>query len=593
MSDADTVERTWGTFRHHLHPVHLPGIAEEIITGNPPPLTTFSILASTSIPTTMAQPNRERQNIIDAQICQLERELLELKRERNELSPISALPPEILCRILLLATSFDRHTTYYNELPDVLRAERCIGTLCHVSHFWRLTALGCPELWADVDIGEATDPRRVDFMLRNAHPHPISFLIKFGDTSIVDKLLQVAQPQTLRALYLDITDTRFPQEFTATGLRIAQHPIFARETPGLRDLMINGAAIPLPSPILVRSPQLTFLSLPVQEGGTLSQVLDVLRNTPLLERLCLELAPLQSPGAANLKPVHLPHLLHQFLGGDSSSVTTLLSHLRVPRMNLSLAVECDVQSQSSLQQEGANFFRSFGEARRSPSELLFSPYALCLFGSPINREGMSRLRIGGRTLDTWSKGVHAASDPENAVVDAVFQTFGTRSGLDPKEWHPLFSVQDPKDLPQLVGWSMDELRFFEIGDGSVHPDSLLRLLSQCPKLSDLTIHLRQVAAFITRFCMDECKGVSTFPSLSRLQVHCAGGPPSVKNKNGQTFFDLLLISLETRQFFLRKRGALDTWVLEKLVLVSYHHEADVSGFARSAKDRGLITEVLY
>ncbi|KAJ3511283.1 hypothetical protein NMY22_g15698 [Coprinellus aureogranulatus] len=508
----------------------------------------------------MAQPNRERQNIIDAQICQLERELLELKRERNELSPISTLPPEILCQILLWATSLVRIPQHINALPEKLRVDGYIGTLCHVSHAWRSTALACPELWVEIDVGKASDPRGIDFMVQHAHAHPISFLARshipmpalaaaiqvlsggdsvdslfiYSDSLIMDELLHAAQPHTLRSLGL-VLDIDFALD-TASGLEIAQHPFFTRDTPSLRDLAINGFDIPLTSPILIRSPQLTSLSLPVLEDEKVSHILDILRNTPLLQFLCLGfMGPLQ-PSSGAVEPVLLPCLLHAVFDGDFNPVTAIISYLRTPRTDLILSIDCDVRSDSNLRQEGANLFRVLGEARRSPSgpEHLFSPRSLGLIRFPADRNGISRMQIGKWTPDSGNHGSNRVNDSQNTAVAAVLQVHGTQSGLDPGEWHPLFSVQHPKELPQLIGWSMDELSSVDIHDGWVYPASLWQLLSQCPRISNLTLHVCQMASLASLFKPRE-DDILTFPSLSCLQLLCGGGPPQSKPRMAKPF----------------------------------------------------------
>ncbi|KAJ3510946.1 hypothetical protein NMY22_g15810 [Coprinellus aureogranulatus] len=556
----------------------------------------------------MAYPKRENQQLIDDEIQRLERHVVELKRQRNELSPVSILPPEIHCHILLLATSFARHPHDYNELPEKLRSDRCIRTLCHVSHSWRLITLGCPQLWAEIDIGNSTDSRRVDFMLQHAHPHPISFLIRnyfhpnvfvavkqvlweghdlnrlmiSGNPSIVNKLLEVAQPRTLQALEIAVIGTHI-HDYTATGLKFIQHPLFARETPGLRSISINGFSIPLTSLIFTQSPQLTTLSLPVQDGSRLSHILDILGNTPLLQCLCLDfLGHLQLP-PTTLHPVRLSHLLHAVLNGDSISVTAVLSYLRAPRMGLRLGTACDVRDVLNSRQEGANFFRALGEARRSPSEHLFSPHNLGVFLLPTDREGVSRMRFG-----SWNAGTDPVVDPENAAVVAVFQREGTRSGLDPERWNPLMYVQHPKDLPQLIGWSMDELSAFGIHDDSVYPDSLWRLLSQCPKLSELSVHIRQAPTLLPLLSADN--GVLAFPSLRCLNVSSGGEVLYVRDDHYEAFFESLLRSSEDRQVILGKHGVETTWVFDKLVLGFHHRETE--SFAHTVKDRGLIREVI-
>lgn len=210
----------------------------------------------------MATPIQTQQNI-DAHIAQLKRELVELKRQRNELSPISTVPPKILCHILLLATScpHPRDPINFFVLPEMLRAERCIKTLLHVSRSWRFMALECPELWAKIDVGITTDPRRIDFMARHAHSRAISLhintvarvrspsqlkwansvkqlfscggnfneLILNGAAHLLLNVLRFAQPRTRRTLQVTVSDDA-TFGYDTVGTIVAQQPLFVRET---------------------------------------------------------------------------------------------------------------------------------------------------------------------------------------------------------------------------------------------------------------------------------------------------------------------------------------------------------------------------
>ena len=84
-------------------------------------------------------PLDEIRSIIDRNIARLEESIRSLKSRRNELSPISRLPAEILCNIFSLLegnTVYGRPESWTN--------------LSQVSQHWRSTALGAPELWTSI-----------------------------------------------------------------------------------------------------------------------------------------------------------------------------------------------------------------------------------------------------------------------------------------------------------------------------------------------------------------------------------------------------------------------------------------------------------
>ncbi|KAJ3532459.1 hypothetical protein NMY22_g7736 [Coprinellus aureogranulatus] len=111
------------------------------------------------------------QRDLDARICALEKEIVELKRSRNDLSPISRVPAEILCEILLAATG-----PLITERE--LRTDGYMKTLCFVCHTWRKIALACPQLWAEIDLRIVTDTSQLQFLIEHAHPLPLSICIK-------------------------------------------------------------------------------------------------------------------------------------------------------------------------------------------------------------------------------------------------------------------------------------------------------------------------------------------------------------------------------------------------------------------------------
>lgn len=88
---------------------------------------------------------------IDARIAALEREIIALKIERNSISPVARLPPEILSSIFVAFAGLNQEPrpgpSYY--LGESTRTVPW-SVLTEVSQHWRGVALGCPQLWSRI-----------------------------------------------------------------------------------------------------------------------------------------------------------------------------------------------------------------------------------------------------------------------------------------------------------------------------------------------------------------------------------------------------------------------------------------------------------
>ena len=105
---------------------------------------------------TGGDPLDEARSIIDQKIARLEESVREsiraLKSRRNELSPISRLPTEILCNIFKFSlTDYPRPETWTN--------------FNQVSQHWRSSALSAPELWTNIILSY---PRWTQEMLKRS-----------------------------------------------------------------------------------------------------------------------------------------------------------------------------------------------------------------------------------------------------------------------------------------------------------------------------------------------------------------------------------------------------------------------------------------
>ncbi|KAJ3532460.1 hypothetical protein NMY22_g7732 [Coprinellus aureogranulatus] len=588
----------------------------------------------------MKQANREAQQRIDAQIALLESELLELKRQRNELSPVSTIPSEVLCQILSLATTREQPDDFGAPL-EKLREDRCIETLCHVSRVWRLCSLGCPSLWAEIDIGMTTDPRRVEFMLQNARPHPISVLIDEdlvghragqslsaeaavlalsggdsvnnlgvkGSIGFMSSLLKNAQPRPLLALRLSASNTggfvnHWPDQSIAQNLLIPPETGVSK----LRQLSIRGFTIPFASPIITRSPHITSLSLTIPPGCDISHILDMFKNVVLIQRLDLVFLEPLRPSQAALNPARLPYLWQLVFNGESTAAISTLAHLRLPVMNLSINLILQLRGDLSAQQEGANVFRAVGKARCPPpgvqtttqAELFFSPQVIAIGRFCSNLEGVISTTLGNWLPpedDLPDVTVDDLSNQPSATVSVVFRNHETLSVINWADWYPLVAGSNPEELRELTGWSMDALQTFGIFDGADYPDSLWHFVSKCSSITELSVDACQMPQLLALLSTDNA--AFPLPSLDALEVGrppeasvFAGGLPPVDTEYS-TLFEPLFRALGSRQAIHRKYGIRKEWVLDQLSVINYPFEGPIQHYAQYAHNNGLIREVIY
>ncbi|KAJ3544482.1 hypothetical protein NMY22_g2764 [Coprinellus aureogranulatus] len=555
----------------------------------------------------MEKPDMDVQRKIDERIALLEQELLELKRQRNDLSPVSATPPEILCQILLLATTPE-------DDSEMRKIERDIGTLCHVSHSWRATALGSPELWADINVGMATNPKQVEFMLKHAFPHPVTLridgtpngqhsqlraleavvcalsgedtvhqLAAIGSSGLLTSLLGVVNLRTLRTLQL-VKDTSIFGD-GATDASLAQSLLFSPETSStqLRDLYIEGFSIPLTSPILNRSLQVTTLSLPIPPDSNLSLILDMLRNLLLIQQLGLRFVEPLRPSQAVVNPVRLNRLSRVAFTGDSAAIISVLSYLRLSAMTLNLDLSCELRSHINPQQEGANLFRVIGAAQCHPTtdgkgpapKRPFSPHIIALGDLSSKEEGLMNMVLNDwMSFDDISEdgaGDHIM-DP-SASISVVFREHGRP--IEWARWNPLVVTNDPKELGRLTGWSMEELRLFCFLDHTDYSASLWQLLAKCPSITNLALHSAHIPKLVALHSEVRNPIVLPFLSLQELEVSLLrhmetfqqGDPALPVGEYYRPLLEPLYQALTARQFFYKTRGIEKEWVIHHLNLV--------------------------
>ncbi|KAJ3504219.1 hypothetical protein NMY22_g17994 [Coprinellus aureogranulatus] len=362
----------------------------------------------------------------------------------------------------------------------------------------------------------------------------------------------------------------------------------------LRELSIEGFSIPLTSPILDRSPQVTTLNLPIPPDSDLSRILDMLKNLPLIQELQLHFLEPLRPSQAAATPVPLFHLRQVTFGGDSTAVMNTLSYLRLPATNLALGLICELRSHADPQQEGSNLFRAIGAARCPPAtvrqagstqEQPFSPHLISLEGSSEVEGLMNMVVYNWITVDDTSWG--GVRDPDigpSMSISAVFRKHRTRSMIDWAQWNPLVVVaQDPYEFFRLTSWSMDELRLFGFLDNRDYSDSLWQLLSKCPSIMNLAIGIAHIPKFLALHSRAKDPAVPPFPSLEELEVNLLGhmsiggagelAPPV--DRYYWTLLKPLCEALGVRQRYDEKYGIEKEWVLRHLNLTNDRFERQV------------------
>ncbi|KAF5326386.1 hypothetical protein D9611_000633 [Ephemerocybe angulata] len=301
--------------------------------------------------------------IHNAEITQLERDVIGLERQQKYLSYISYLPPELLNRIFYFSLSFLEAggRSRSKILPEDTRA-----SILRVSHHWRTITLISPELWTDIHIRDTTKLHYLDICLENARNAPLyieAYLINHpGGTQGrgVQHTLQAAAQRVKGAtLYASIGVLRhlFPSikgylhtiEFLEMGTFVCGSPpepvVRGILTPldecqGLRHLRIVGfeALIFLAwfNPSSLETLDVSFRSIPAPVSRIARDLFAFLRRVgPHLKSLNLVLL---APGFANVQrnhflarmgssPIKMPILKTLSLTSDIPGLLPALSSL--------------------------------------------------------------------------------------------------------------------------------------------------------------------------------------------------------------------------------------------------------------------------
>ncbi|KDQ07363.1 hypothetical protein BOTBODRAFT_611601 [Botryobasidium botryosum FD-172 SS1] len=232
--------------------------------------------------------------------ARMEERLKEIGRRRNILAPIHRLPNEVLG---IIFESVERGAS-----PIFFR------NLLSVSHKWRTIALDTPSLWTnlrnlptpilDVFIARSKQcPLEVSYG-RSRVPGDLSKLLQYvahvSPYAHRWKTCKLLGPQRARAEILSRLISPVPNMETLTislydmdsaaELDEATDPfdtIFAGSTPRLRELVLDGAFVPLSSPIYSGLTKLELGRIQYSSSDSVRLLLHAFESCPLLEKLAL------------------------------------------------------------------------------------------------------------------------------------------------------------------------------------------------------------------------------------------------------------------------------------------------------------------
>ena len=289
---------------------------------------------------TADDPLTKMRSIIDRDIARLEESIRALKSHRNELSPISRLPVEILCNIFSLI-----------EDNDIFRRPESWTNFSQVSQHWRSAALSAPELWTNIPL---SNPLWAQEMLIRSKKAKLT--IRYGlfldesDYKIIETVrsclhemnrveeinLSSLPRLALEKIFRDLPKSA-PQLHTlcidslhSVETAFSIHEDFLYDTERLQRIELTKCKIRWDSQFLTGLTRLT-LEDSLETNSSIIQVLDALQRMPTLIDLRLkDSIPENSEGLSTYPVVDLPYLRVLHISSGVGPLTTVLRHIKFP-----------------------------------------------------------------------------------------------------------------------------------------------------------------------------------------------------------------------------------------------------------------------
>ncbi|KAI0045325.1 hypothetical protein FA95DRAFT_1573857 [Auriscalpium vulgare] len=271
-----------------------------------------------------------------------------LRSQRNELAPVSRLPPEILSLVFRFLSDID---------PPLLSIKRPgWPTVTHVCQRWRQTALAQCCLWSRIqfDMGE----RWVRASLARAGSAPLSLMLSLPGRRVFAWEVDVVKATIARAMHFKFRTSRFEtadQEekllqtpapmlegldarFETDGSLYSSLPatMFGGQVPKLQHLRFAGRLFPWHSPLLKALVTLDMSYVSTSRDHILQRhtfpletIIAGLQNMQQLERLSFDLV-LPLVHTPNDDCADLPSLKFLAINGTLGDIILFLQHTTVP-----------------------------------------------------------------------------------------------------------------------------------------------------------------------------------------------------------------------------------------------------------------------
>jgi hypothetical protein len=280
-------------------------------------------------------------SIIDRDIARLEENIRALKSHRNELSPISRLPVEILCNIFSFIVN-DR---------NIYSCPKSWTNFSQVSQHWRSTALGAPELWTEIPLSYPRWAQEMLIRSKMANLTIRSHLPSDTSNTAIETVrsclyamnrVEVLKLTSTSGLLLDEIFRDLPTTKSAPQLHTLHienqsirsacsiHEDFLYDTERLQRVELTNCKISWDSRLLTGLTRLR-LEGSLKANSSIIQILHALQRMPALTDLHLKNSiPYDSDGPSTYPVVDLPCLRVLHISAGVGALTTFLRHITIP-----------------------------------------------------------------------------------------------------------------------------------------------------------------------------------------------------------------------------------------------------------------------
>ncbi|KDQ57790.1 hypothetical protein JAAARDRAFT_35480 [Jaapia argillacea MUCL 33604] len=509
---------------------------------------------------------------IDTEIDRVTLYLCDLRSQRNNLSPISKLPPELMSRVFSLCASAESHPRFRGHVAfDSLTVMPEWVKVTWVCRRWREVAIGCAALWTKVDFSSSKWTAEMLKRSKNA-----SLVVKADLTFVSPRLVRtvelatshisrtrelelLAPKQTLEALARQLrSPAPFLESLHLSSSRFSNHladgpcslpdDIFEGQVPQLRRLELYRCRFKWNSPLL--STTLTHLHITEASNHnparpTLSQILPLLQGMPLLQSLHLEYAaPVPSMDVAELwvpENITLRNLTSISLIDVPHNCAALLSRLDLPsRTDMKLTCLAPAGTQDEFSRILPILSKHYAPTEKGD---------LSIQSLSIEALDDTRMRFRG-----WAaQGILPRNGDHFTLMDGT----GPRDDITPRidlvlSWHT-WSIDKPARLIESIAplLSLEHLQTLSVKGFEYVPKKVwVDTFGKLTQLGVIRVS-RSVAGFVDSLYQDNGSELKVpMPGLRKIQFE---GADLAEQVNRINVFNVLQRNLTSRIAYERER----------------------------------------